>query len=511
MDTRLANHLLWRLRHRAEADAIDYAVERGILEEELLTAERRKVRTFRPGPAAAGKSEAEITRLLQGGASAGSRSRRAAEDDEYGIALVALQGSADRDGKGLPKGRTETQSFALPDTASLLRAVRRSAEPLRAVDVATILLVAQSITMSAMSVDEILEALRVPSPIITICGRVAGFEETFLDLLGSGLILPGKVATCKGTVLSRDGYGLRFSHNSDACWHVVAFLGSEYDTEDHERTARQVFIAARSVYPIVGVSEREDRLPELLRQAARINLFCGPIDNFIIRETMRAVLGEASDGGIAHEHASALTLVDLALAIRPGTSVRRVLDLLDDLARMRLASAADDGNGSGAANRVSGGKTTGTSTISKSGRGAPGSGSERIEPAVLTGTDRDQFIPRIETLAGYGKASNWALSLKQDLGLWQVGKLAWEDMSVKLLLSGPPGTGKTSFAEALCNSLQVPLISTSVATWLEPGLFGRCFETHVRSLCRGRGRSTLDPLHRRDRRHRQARQLRRMV
>jgi hypothetical protein len=49
MDTRLANHLLWRLRHRAEADAIDYAVERGILEEELLTAERRKVRTFRQG------------------------------------------------------------------------------------------------------------------------------------------------------------------------------------------------------------------------------------------------------------------------------------------------------------------------------------------------------------------------------------------------------------------------------------------------------------------------------
>jgi len=45
-------------------------------------------------------------------------------------------------------------------------------------------------------------------------------------------------------------------------------------------------------------------------------------------------------------------------------------------------------------------------------------------------------------------------------------------MSTRLLLSGPPGTGKTTFARALCNTLQVPLVATSAATWLEPGYLG---------------------------------------
>ncbi|MER8464796.1 ATP-binding protein [Mesorhizobium sp. M1396] len=45
-------------------------------------------------------------------------------------------------------------------------------------------------------------------------------------------------------------------------------------------------------------------------------------------------------------------------------------------------------------------------------------------------------------------------------------------MTTKLLLAGPPGTGKTSFARALCNTLQIPLIVTSVTTWLEPGYLG---------------------------------------
>ena len=86
-------------------------------------------------------------------------------------------------------------------------------------------------------------------------------------------------------------------------------------------------------------------------------------------------------------------------------------------------------------------------------------------------TEKAAFL-RVETLAGYGAAKDWALDLKTDLDLWRDGKLPWSEMSTRLLLSGPPGTGKTTFAKALCNSLQVPLLVTSVSTWLEPSHLG---------------------------------------
>src|SRR5690606_28944081 len=111
-----------------------------------------------------------------------------------------------------------------------------------------------------------------------------------------------------------------------------------------------------------------------LRQAARINLVSGPLDMGIISETMRAVLEEVPEGGLPHDHVSALTMADLALAIRPGTSAKWALAILDGLARMRLASAVEEENDSGVSNRKeSGRKESGgtTATKSKSGRGSP--------------------------------------------------------------------------------------------------------------------------------------------
>ena len=69
-------------------------------------------------------------------------------------------------------------------------------------------------------------------------------------------------------------------------------------------------------------------------------------------------------------------------------------------------------------------------------------------------------------LAGYGEAKTWGLELAQDLELWRQGRLSWAEVDHRaVVLAGPPGTGKTSFAGVLAATLRVPLIATSVAEW----------------------------------------------
>lgn len=181
---------------------------------------------------------------------------------------------------------------------------------------------------------------------------------------------------------------------------------------------------------------------------------------------------------------SFLSLDDLVLAVRPRRSVEEVLNVLEMLANR---FAADDGSektagSEGGGRRGSGGNRSGAAPSQKRGEkpGPQEVGIEIIEPVLIgdrkpTRTSERQkqtSVALVETLSGYGAARNWALDLKADLALWSEGNLSWDEMSTKLLLSGPPGTGKTTYAKALCNTLKVPLLVTSVAHWLEPGYLG---------------------------------------
>ena len=82
---------------------------------------------------------------------------------------------------------------------------------------------------------------------------------------------------------------------------------------------------------------------------------------------------------------------------------------------------------------------------------------------------RSIAVPPLEELTGYGAAKDWGLRLSREIGRYRAGQIPLADLPRGLLLSGPPGCGKTLFAQSLAQTCSVPIIATSVAAWLQNG------------------------------------------
>jgi hypothetical protein len=483
---RLSHHLLKRLRRKLEAQVLERATDADILIACERDVDGMPAKTFTMHPDLLERTPREIERMV---ARLGSRETIAQSSGEFegitfcddgdgnigedGILRSARPERAKADGSATSRrghdGR-KADAAARRLTRELLRQLREAAPAPQASDVATVLLVARAVAASGLTLPDILRVLRMRRPIITLVGSVPGFEPCFLDLLRDGLILPGRVALPSGSELGhRHGH---FHRPSSERFRAMLFAGKDHDPDQPGVADRKVGRAALLHDPILGVAESEDHLAPRLLCAAQLRLSTGPLGMALLRAVFATVLGSEPQDSLPDESCALLGLTDLAIAIRPGVAVTQAMTILASIAEVRRSEAeAQDGQegskGKGKSDGLSG------SWKAKSwARGNPGSGSEIIQPARLTGAETDQFIPRVETLSGYGEAADWALALKADLELWRSGDLQWAEMSTKLLLSGPPGTGKTTFARALCNSLQVPLVVSSVTSWLEPGYLG---------------------------------------
>ena len=409
---------------------------------------------------------------------------------------VPDSGPSNRQGSGGGRNansRTSANTNAIAGAGALsayaVRLIGEAGAPPLVANIAAALLLARAVEASSVPLGKMLRIVSRSAPVVSLHAPVIGFERAMLRLIETPGFIPGS-----GTPNGVDGDFVFNDQTFDVTEEVgrifVQFVGENVHRLTGTGIKLRLLNALARDYPVVAIAEKRKHIPDEILVTADIDLASGWLDYPFVSNMIEALYGiEASDvldTWLNAYDAHHLTLDDVILAFRPGRDAFEAVAVLARLAeRNRLANLGeDDGEGDRtatttgnksvaskeAATTASGKPATASSADNNRSKRDKPSGAEVIQPEIRTdGGASDKPVLTVETLSGYGKAKDWALDLKADLGDYRAGELGWSQMSSKLLLSGPPGTGKTTFARALCNSLQLPLVVTSVSTWLQGG------------------------------------------
>ena len=213
-----------------------------------------------------------------------------------------------------------------------------------------------------------------------------------------------------------DGKGLSKEATIATAGTVVLFKRRDEDKSKKSSTDDAEFAAAvQRRCAVVGIAADADSLlPRGLVRLAEHRIVVPALDAWAVAAVIEAVTGRRP-GAVDDELARRATLEALAIAVRGDLGAERSLARLTSLLGSKAAHA---------------------------------------EPA-----------PRLCELHGLGPARDWALALIRDLSDYAAGRCQWASVDRGLLLTGPPGVGKTALARAVAGEANVHFVATSYAQW----------------------------------------------
>ena len=146
---------------------------------------------------------------------------------------------------------------------------------------------------------------------------------------------------------------------------------------------------------------------------------------------IRAVLGVSAT--VIFETEARPDVQDVLVSVRPGYTPQRCLEKMRSVLAVRELCGDDGQTYSGDAEPI--------------------------------GDAAEKVITRLRDLSGYGDAKTWGMRLADDMHAYKTGDLDWDDIDRGILISGPPGCGKSYFARALAAECEIPLIVTGYGDW----------------------------------------------
>ncbi len=223
----------------------------------------------------------------------------------------------------------------------------------------------------------------------------------------------------------------RTSHLDRAVPMTVALVRSKApDKFDREREADALTEAMWRGHSIVGFAPDLGWLPPDLVTAADHRLLVSPLHVEAASEVARRLTGTEPKVRLTAVEAAAAGPRVLRLASRPQQTADQYLRKLRDL----LPTVIQDEPPVMAA------------------------------PLVAVG---DGIT--LDLLAGMDEAVAWGTALKADFDAYRKKCRSWADCDRGVLVSGPTGCGKTTYARALARTCDVPLVQGSWSRWLANG------------------------------------------